>query len=114
MEDLQIRSERMGGAPLLGLDGRLDVDTAPRLRKVLLGHLKDGVEALVLDLSELRFMDTGGLATLIEFQQRMGEHNGRLVLFGLSDRVADAVEMARAGDLFTVVEAEEEARELVE
>ena len=41
-------------------------NTAPDLRELLVKHVKAKQPRLMLDLSELSFMDTSGLATLIE------------------------------------------------
>jgi anti-anti-sigma factor len=47
--------------PVVTLDGDLDHATAPELREVLvrLGHA--GFDEAVIDLSQIRFMDSGGL-----------------------------------------------------
>ncbi|MGD2176176.1 MAG: STAS domain-containing protein [Candidatus Brocadiaceae bacterium] len=109
MARLDVTERAVQGVPVLGLSGSLDVDTAPELRRRLLAHTRQQAAPLVLDLSGLEFMDTGGLATLIEAELRAREQGGGLVVFGLTSRALDVFEMAKVESMFTIVEDEEAA-----
>ena len=62
--DLQV-SYRLG-APLVYVKGELDHQTAPRLRSVIDEESAAGPRALILELSELSYMDSGGLSLIFE------------------------------------------------
>ncbi len=109
MSDLEIQQRRTAGMPVLSLTGRLDFDTAPGLRKALMKHAGGSESPLILDLSGLEFIDTAGVATLIEAELRWRDGKGRMVLFGLREPIAVAVDTMHVTDLFTVVAGEEEA-----
>jgi anti-sigma B factor antagonist len=100
---LQISLSTGAGPPAISLTGQLTVYTAPELRTSLLRLQRRPVPTLLVDLSAVTFMDTGGLATLIEAQQRATRTGGRLVLVGLQPRVQDALAMARVAEMFTIV-----------
>ncbi len=54
------------GVPLVYVKGELDHDSAGQLRPVLQEELRDEPHALVLDFSELGYVDSGGLSLMFE------------------------------------------------
>ncbi|MEK6700682.1 MAG: STAS domain-containing protein [Planctomycetota bacterium] len=58
---------------------------------------------LVVDLSNVAFMNTPGLATLVEALQTSRRTNTALVLCGLQDRVRAVFEIARLHTVFKIV-----------
>lgn len=62
---LRVEVDRAGPVRIVTLAGELDHDTAPELRPVLGAPLDDGVQRLVVDLTELRFCDSTGLNLLL-------------------------------------------------
>ncbi len=109
MGELEIEGRRAGDLHQLALSGRLSYETAPELRRALLPLTGKEGPRLLLDLRGLEFIDTAGLATLIEAQQRTDGRKGHMVLYGLPERVGEGIAMARVQDLFTIVDTEEEA-----
>ena len=104
---LQSIERSVNGNTVIALSGRLDIDTAPELRVALLRH--GGAASLLLDMTGLEFMDTGGLATLIEAQLRSRRHGGRLVLFGMAPQIAEVLSMTQVTGMFTIARDEGEA-----
>lgn len=58
------------GVPLIYVKGELDHDTVTSLRGVIEQEMSDGPEVLLLDFSELSYMDSGGLSLMFETVQR--------------------------------------------
>ncbi|HZL07086.1 MAG TPA: anti-sigma factor antagonist [Coriobacteriia bacterium] len=69
---------------LVRLVGEIDLDAAPRLRRVLERAAADSSEDLVVDLSDVTFLDCSGLAPLLEAKNRL---KSRLTLQGVPQRV---------------------------
>ncbi|GAB7188640.1 hypothetical protein ATKI12_8471 [Kitasatospora sp. Ki12] len=67
-------------------NGEIDLDTAPVLRRALAAALESHRE-VVLDLSEVTFMDCAGLGTLVQARNQADRSGGRLVLRGAGRRV---------------------------
>jgi anti-sigma B factor antagonist len=60
-----------GGALVASLQGELDMAAAPSLRDALDTALKQDPESLVVDLSELKFLDSCGLGELVRARNRL-------------------------------------------
>jgi anti-sigma B factor antagonist len=111
---LGIDEQKIGGAPALRLTGQLDHDTAPALRKILLKYVDHEGQRLIADLEGVEYMDTTGLATLLEAHARLRKHGGRIVLFGLAEQVHDLFVMNQVDRLFSIVDDEAAAAEQVQ
>ena len=61
------------------VSGELDVATAPALRDRLTAAIDAGTQRLVIDLSDISFLDSVALAAIVHAKQRLPE-NGRLAL----------------------------------
>jgi anti-sigma B factor antagonist len=96
------RVDQPGGPVLLRLRGELDVQSAPVLRAQLLDLLPERL-ALVVDLQPLDFMDSSGLAVLLELRSRARSSGWSVTVRGARGRVRELLE--RTGTL-QLVEAE--------
>lgn len=74
-------SERQICAAVIAPKGRVDVFTVPELRAVLDRHVDGGTVRFVVDLSEVTFLDSAGMAVLVTLlkRARTGGGNVRLV-----------------------------------
>jgi anti-sigma B factor antagonist len=81
--------ERQDGAVVLTLAGELDLYNAEEVRTALLDACADNPKMLVVDLGEVRFIDSTALGVLIEARSRMADRSGfRLAAPGLETRRA--------------------------
>jgi anti-sigma B factor antagonist len=64
---------------VLAVSGELDIAAAPHLRDRLAAAIADGKHRVVIDLSEISFIDSVALATMVHAKQRLPE-GGRMVL----------------------------------
>lgn len=67
------------GVARVTLSGELDIGAAPRLREALLSAV-DNAALVILDLSDLTFMDSSGLHTILNAHVRLSQADGQLVL----------------------------------
>ena len=56
---------------MLLVEGEIDISTAPRLISVLNQAVTDAVRSVIVDLSRVGFMDSTGLALLINAHRRL-------------------------------------------
>mgnify|MGYP006190544207 CR=1 FL=1 len=101
----EIREE--GGAIVVSFEGDVDLQTSPDVRKVLLECVGRG-QSVVVDLSGIGYIDSSGVASLVEgFQTaRKGGHN--LVLASVSDGALRVLKLARLDKVFTICDSIED------
>lgn len=75
---VEIKPEHDGKAIVYGLRGSLDFETAPSLRAAMLEAADEGKHDIVVDLSQLEFLDSSGLGALIGAHKRALENAGRV------------------------------------
>jgi len=112
-KDPVLRVERQGDACVVKLGGELDLYNAPTVRDALANACGDGAQRVVVDLSDVEFIDSTALGVLIEARSRMADRSGfRLAAPGLETR--RALEVSGLDRHFlvhdTVAEALEAAR----
>jgi len=102
MDSLQIRVDSNKETAMIHLRGRVSIETSSDLRRQLLTTLlgQNPPIAIALDLAEVSYMDTSGLATLIEGLKiaRIGGRTMRLQ--GLDGRLLHLFQVTGIGSLF--------------
>ena len=78
-----VRTDVRNGVARLALIGELDMAVASTLEDELLRVQDDGVKAAFLDLGELAFMDSSGLAVLLRATNRARENGHHLAIVGV-------------------------------
>jgi anti-sigma B factor antagonist len=90
---LTVRDVGENGRHTLVLCGELDIASAPMLEAAVAEVPDSGTRALVLDLSEVTFMDSSGLKALLATYRRCQEHEREFSVAGASDRVRRVLDM---------------------
>jgi anti-sigma B factor antagonist len=92
---MRLHEKSEEGVDVFVLGGEIDLHFAPVLRSVLQGKIKAKCPALVADLSGVSFIDSSGLAALIEYFRDAAEYGGVLCLAGLNDSLHTIFEIVR-------------------
>lgn len=106
---MKVTRESHESAALFIVEGQVDMHTSPELRSQLRGALEDRANPVVVDLSSVAFIDSSGLATLIEALQATAKYGGRLRLCGLSPEVRNLFELSKLTSIFDLRDTREEA-----
>jgi anti-sigma B factor antagonist len=69
-----------GAQAVVTARGELDVATSPALRDCLLGLIGDGTRELIVDLTEVDFVDSTALGVLVGVFKRLRENGGTFAL----------------------------------
>jgi anti-anti-sigma factor len=108
--DLVPSARTSGEALVAAVRGEIDLHNSPELRTILLDMLqKNPCKRLVLDLSQVPYMDSSAIAVLVESLQKLRKMGGRLFLIGLQPRVKGLLEIARLDSIFVIAKDEQEA-----
>jgi anti-sigma B factor antagonist len=101
-----------GDRAVLTVHGEVDVYTAPTLREHVLTAVGDGASTLVVDLSDVAFMDSTGLGVLVGALKRLRQADGRLVVVCTSEPVLKILTVTGLLDVFGVVGSLDEVSDL--
>ncbi len=96
-------------ATVVVLEGDVDLHQSPALHATLVEVAEDRPKKLMLDLRGVPYMDSSGVGTLVEVFRRVSAYKGKMVLFGLTDRVRSVFEITKLDRFFTICEDEEQA-----
>lgn len=88
----------------LVLQGRLDVETAPKLRLILLESRNQGVKDFVLEMSQIEFMDSAGLAAMVSGLKQSKAEGGSLKVEAPSEAVRRVLELTLLDRVIGIVE----------
>jgi anti-sigma B factor antagonist len=87
---------------VLPLEGEIDLHVSPRVAEKLVEILKPNPSRVVVDLSRVTYIDSSGLAVLIEGMQNVEDYGGRFALAGLQENVRTIFETARLDQVFLI------------
>jgi anti-sigma B factor antagonist len=107
---MKISVRDVGNAKVVEVDGDVDLGTSPALRRTLFDALPR-VARLALNLGAIRYIDSSGIATLIEVLKDSQRQNKEFVLFGLSPAVQEVFRLTHVIRIFRVFATEQEALE---
>ncbi len=97
-----IESEARDGYVLVRLSGEVDLSWSQSVRRAVLDAL-EGDTAVGVDLSAVSYIDSSGIAALVEGFQTARTHGRRFVLVAVSDAVRAVLELARLDRVFLLV-----------
>jgi anti-sigma B factor antagonist len=89
------------GRLILALEGEIDLEQAGAVRRALLDALKKRRTVLV-DLSAVTYIDSSGIASLVEGLQVAKKQKSELALVAVSQRVRRVLELARLDKVFEI------------
>ncbi len=84
------------------LTGEIDVSTSNRVREALIAISNSGETSVVVDMTNVTFMDSTGLAALVGPLKRFRSLNGQIVLRSPSKGVLKVLEITGLTRVFTI------------
>ena len=99
---LKINTEVNGQVALLQIGGEVDMYSSPEARKAIMEVVKQKIPKLIVDLKDVSYMDSSGVATLIEGLQMCHKYNGNLLIAGLRDNVREVFELTRLDKIYQI------------
>ena len=104
---MQYNSRSAGTYTVLELKGEVDLSCSPDARKQILQCLDSGRHLLV-DLSAVTYIDSSGVASLVEGYQTAKKKNLRFGLVGVSSAAMGVLQLARLDKVFPIHSSIEE------
>jgi anti-sigma B factor antagonist len=97
-----------GTAAVVDVVGQIDMGTSPALRKALLESLT-GAQRVAINLTDVTYIDSSGIASLLEVLQGAQKLKKRVILFGLTPAVLYVLQLTRLTGVFEIRETELQA-----
>ena len=95
---------------ILKVSGDIDLASSPVIRKVLVRELRENRTPIVIcNLVQVGYIDSSGIASLVEGLEASHEIGSRLVLGGLSPAVREVLRLSRHLTAFEIYEDENQA-----
>ena len=87
---------------VLPMEGVIDLHVSPRVSASLAAMIEQKPQRLVVDLSKVTYIDSSGLAVLIEAMQNVEAYGGKFLLAGIQENVRPIFEIARLDQVFLI------------
>ncbi|MHB0912384.1 MAG: STAS domain-containing protein [Armatimonadota bacterium] len=94
---------------IVKVQGEVDVYTAPELKAVLHQAIDVGAVTLVVDLSNVEYMDSSGFGTLLGATKRLRPDGGKISLAGCNKAITRMLQLTRLDSIFDMYESVDEA-----
>ncbi|HTS65845.1 MAG TPA: STAS domain-containing protein [Candidatus Acidoferrales bacterium] len=95
------------GIVIVDVTGHIDLGSSPELRKTLLDSLKE-TDRLAVNLVAVKYIDSSGIASLLEVLKAARQGRKRFLLFGLTSAVRQVLQLTRLTTVFEIFETEQE------
>ncbi len=96
------------GTVIVDVIGQIDMGTSPKLRTTLLESL-NGTQRMAINLMAVKYIDSSGIASLVEVLKEARKSEKRMILYGLTPSVYRVLELTRLTGVFEILETEEQA-----
>jgi anti-sigma B factor antagonist len=107
---MQTREHHENGLDVLTIEGEIDLACSPELRAVLHAYAKRKSRILLIDFGGVEYVDSSGLATLIEYVRLAQPFGGKFALMQVSARVRTIFDLVRLTEFFPIYPSLAEAR----
>ncbi len=107
---MQIAARHLDKTTIFDISGDIDLSTSPQLRRALLRELRElKMPRVVLNLEAVRYMDSSGVASLVEGLKASRDVGSRLILFGLNRSIREVLQLSKLLKIFEIYENEEQS-----
>ena len=107
---MNISTREVGNATVVDVSGEITLYSSPEVRKVLLDLIKQKkVARVIVNLEKVPYIDSAGVASLVEGLKLSRDMKSGFALYGLSRNTREVLELTRLLKVFEVYSTEEEA-----
>lgn len=106
---MEIEQRKTSSGTVVRPSGDVDLHNSSELRSTLHDLVETKTKRIVVDLGKVGYMDSSGLATLIECLQGLRGYSGELRLANVPEKVRAVFALAQLEKLFKIYESAEEA-----
>jgi anti-sigma B factor antagonist len=106
---VQISARRVDTTTIFDIVGDIDLANSPQIRKAVLHEIREErTPKVVMNLTKVRYIDSSGVASLVEGLKASRDAGSRFILFGLSPSAREVLQLSRLLKIFEVYDNEEQ------
>ena len=108
---IEVKTKQEQGFSVIEIEGEVDMYSSPEVRSEIISLTKNKTAIIVVDLEKVSYMDSSGLATLVEGLQLAGQYKGNIKLINLREEVLEVFELTRLDHIFEIYDSMDSALE---
>ena len=106
---MKISEEIIDQTGVLNLVGRLDAAAVKLVKENVDTLVKKHIVSIVMDMSEVDFIDSSGLGCLVSCLRSVNKENGDIKLASIQDQIRSLLELTRLHRVFQIYDNRESA-----
>ena len=107
---MKISARHKDKTTIFDVSGDIDFANSPEVRLSVLHEIREGrTSRVVVNLTHVRYIDSSGVASLVEGLKESRDLGSRFVLFGLSPSARELLQLSRLIKVFEIYDTEEQA-----
>jgi len=111
---MEILVKKQDELVIIELEGRLDSNTAGNLEKELIPLISADTKKMLIDFSDLNYISSAGLRTLLLAAKKMQSVKGKLALCNMQEFIKEVFELAGFTAIFKIFASPKEAKQFLE
>ena len=107
---MQISTRRLDKTAILDISGDIDLAHSSEVRRVMLVEFRENrTPRVILNLLGVNYIDSSGVASLVEALKAARDVGSRLILFGLSPIAHEVLQLSKLLKIFEIYDTEDMA-----
>lgn len=106
---MQVKIQDKDTVTVCYVSGDIDINSAPVIRKSLEKVVSGKKNKVLVNLSDVQYVDSSGLATMVELLKNIRAYGGKLKVCNMSAKIKSLFEMTKLDRLFEILPSEEDA-----
>jgi anti-sigma B factor antagonist len=106
---MEITEKNTEKCMIIGIQGRLDTISSTVFEKRLTELLDNQITRILVNCSQMEYISSSGLRTLLIAQKRITPANGKFVICGMSENIHEIFAISGFTQIFEIYPGEEEA-----
>ena len=106
---MELRREKKNDVTICCIVGEININTVPDLKVIFNGIIEEKLEKVLLNLEEVEYIDSLGLATLLFFDKGLKAASGKMIISNIIPKVGSIFKITKVDQVLTIFDAEEEA-----
>lgn len=106
---MEVRSDFANGSVVVAVEGEVDLYSSPKLRHEIVHWAEKKTPSVIVDLGAVTYMDSSGIATLVEGLQLTKKYGGKIGIARPDPSIQRVLRFAHLDKIFSIFDSVEDA-----